>query len=99
MGLLLGRPRQKGETMAVWFYAKKYGWGWSPATIQGWIVLAIYLAAVLIDVGVFVHRLQAGVALRSALIAFLLWIVGLAAALIAVCWMTGEPPRWRWGNN
>jgi len=23
----------------------------------------------------------------------------LCALLIGVCWLKGEPPRWRWGNN
>ncbi len=28
-----------------WFKAKNYGWGWYPATWQGWLILAgfIYL--------------------------------------------------------
>jgi hypothetical protein len=32
------------------------------------------------------------------MIGFLVWIGILSAALIAVCWMTGERPRWRWGD-
>jgi uncharacterized membrane protein len=23
----------------------------------------------------------------------------LTAVLIAICWLKGEPPRWRWGND
>jgi hypothetical protein len=23
----------------------------------------------------------------------------LTAAFIAICWLKGEPPRWRWGNG
>jgi hypothetical protein len=34
---------------------------------------------------------------RSALY-FSLFIVGMIAAIIAVCLAKGEPPRWRWGG-
>jgi hypothetical protein len=28
-----------------------------------------------------------------------LYVAVLCALLIGVCWLKGEPPRWRWGNN
>jgi hypothetical protein len=30
---------------------------------------------------------------------FLISVFGLSGVLIAVCWWTGEPPRWRWGDD
>ena len=27
----------------LWFKAKKYGYGWYPATWQGWLVILVYL--------------------------------------------------------
>jgi len=30
---------------------------------------------------------------------YLFYIAVLCALLIGVCWLKGEPPRWRWGNN
>ena len=27
------------------------------------------------------------------------FVVVLAVLLIGVCWLTGEPPRWRWGDD
>ena len=82
----------------LWFHAKRYGWGWTPATIEGWLVLAAFLAAVAMSTAIYIHRVRTGTDIRSATILFLLWIAVLAGALIAVCWMTGEPPRWRWGD-
>jgi hypothetical protein len=75
-----------------WFPAKRYGWGWGPpSTWQGWVVLAGYLALLL------------------ALIVFVpadrypnwcsLGLGTLVATLIAICWWTGEPPKWRWGGD
>jgi hypothetical protein len=74
-----------------WFRAKRYGWGWGlPATWQGWVVSAAWLAAVVAD-GVWV-------APRS-LPLFYVVLAALCAILIAVCYAKGEPPRWRWGDR
>jgi uncharacterized membrane protein YhaH (DUF805 family) len=75
----------------VWFRAKRYGWGWSwPCAWQGWVVLAVWLA------------LLYGAALLLVPNHVILWIISLTvlcAALIVVCLMKGEKPRWRWGEN
>jgi hypothetical protein len=31
--------------------------------------------------------------------AFLGLLLAMTALLIAVCWLKGEPPRWRWGED
>jgi hypothetical protein len=82
----------------LWFRTKRYGWGWTPASVEGWLVLAVFYVGVVIDIAVFVHRLHAEIDHRSALSGFLVGIGILAAALIGVCFVTGERPRWRWGD-
>jgi hypothetical protein len=82
----------------LWFHARKYGWGWTPATIEGWLVVAAFLIAVIINTVVFVHRTRTGTDIRSATITFLLWLAILTGILVTIGWMTGERPRWRWGN-
>ena len=75
-----------------WFKAKTYGWGWGPAlTWQGWAVYAGYVA------------LAAAWALRFPPVlhelAFFSGLAGLTAVLVAVCWLKGEKPAWRWGRS
>jgi hypothetical protein len=82
----------------LWFRAKSYGWGWTPASIEGWLVLGLFFAGIAIDVAVFTRRLHSGVGVKAATIAFLVWVAVLSAALIAVGWMTGERRRWHWGD-
>ena len=33
------------------------------------------------------------------LAAFLAYIMALSALLVVICWLKGEPPRWRWGDD
>jgi len=30
---------------------------------------------------------------------YLVYIAVLVVLLLGVCWLKGEPPRWRWGND
>jgi len=74
-----------------WFPAKRYGWGWGwPATWQGWVVLAVFF--VLFAAGVLMFPPKANLA------GFLVYVFALAALLFVICWLKGEPPRWRWGK-
>ena len=74
-----------------WSRAKRYGWGWGwPAAWQGWMVLSAFFALLGADAIVFPPG--------TSLAAFLDYVGVLSALLIAICWLKGEPPRWRWGK-
>jgi len=75
-----------------WFRAKRYGWGWGlPLTWQGWMVLALYIG--LIIAGSFIFPPDENSFL------FILWTVLFSILFIALCWIKGEPTRWRWGED
>jgi hypothetical protein len=82
----------------LWFKARRYGWGWTPASIEGWMVLAVFLVLVVGGVAIYVRALRGGVPIGRAMPLFLLWIAILSGGLIAIGYATGEPPRWRWGK-
>jgi hypothetical protein len=84
----------------LWFRARRYGWGWTPCSVEGWVV-TIATAVLLIagDLAIVLlaipkrppQPLQAvGCALA--------WNAVIAGAAIAISWATGERPRWRWGG-
>ncbi|MBL9148878.1 MAG: hypothetical protein JNM94_09320 [Phycisphaerae bacterium] len=81
-----------GSAKRYWFAAKRYGWGWGlPCAWQGWVVLLGYVAL-----------LVAGVPFVSTgvdVILYLTYVLVLSAILVAICWKTGEPARWRWGDG
>jgi hypothetical protein len=35
----------------------------------------------------------------SGSVLFGIYLVALSVAFVAICWFTGEPPRWRWGER
>ena len=71
------------------FPAKRSGWGWGPPNAwQGWVVFVAF----------FVMLIGGAVVLLPGqrIAAFLEWSVLLAAVLVAICVIKGEPPSWRW---
>lgn len=80
----------------LWFRARTHGWGWSPASLEGWVVVAAFLVLVAAGTAVFLYRLRAGSDAGIAGALFVLWIAALGSALTAIAWTTGEPPHWRW---
>ncbi|HEY4082172.1 MAG TPA: hypothetical protein VGM81_15890 [Burkholderiaceae bacterium] len=76
------------EVSNYWFPAKRYGWGWGlPRRWQGWVVLIVYFALVGAATFSLPQQLQ-----------FMISVAVLTILLVAVCWLKGEPPRWRWGD-
>jgi hypothetical protein len=82
-----------------WFRVKKYGWGWTPASVEGWLVLAAFVAAVALDGVVLRFRTDHGLPVFRAMVSFYLCLAVLVVALIVICWKTGEPPRWPRGDE
>lgn len=79
-----------------WFVAKRYGWGWTPASKEGWAVLLGYIVLVLymstkVDSS---SNSESETLIRTAP-----GFIILTAILIFICYKTGETPSWRWGNK
>jgi hypothetical protein len=81
----------------LWFKARSFGWGWTPCSIEGWLVTIAGLA-VLVG-GDLAAVAWINVALDHAGIGFAAvigWNALIVALLIWICWKTGERPSWRW---
>jgi len=79
-----------------WFRAKWYGWGWTPATWEGWLVILVYLAFVFFTA---VSRMSAD---ETAPVGghFLRFGGKIALAtiiLLVIIVRKGEKPGWHWG--
>jgi len=58
----------------LWFRARGYGWGWTPVTLEGWIVVLAFLVAVAAITVMFVYQIRHGGAQGSATLRFLLGV-------------------------
>ena len=80
------------EHHELWFRAKRYGWGWTPSTWQGWLVIGANLALVAPGLAMVARQMLA-------LPAYLAYVAVLTLVLLAFCWFKGEKPHWRWGGK
>lgn len=78
----------------LWFKAKRFGWGWTPATWEGWLVLVLYLVGI---APVFIFNNTQPESFFEVLRLFPQVLV-ITVFLIIICYVTGEKPRWRWGK-
>ena len=62
-----------------------------PSSWQGWVVLASFAALAAAGFFMFPANERPG--------ALFAYFAVLTAVLIAICWLKGEPPRWRWGKD
>ena len=80
------------DEQTYWFPAKRYGWGWGlPTAWQGWVVMAVFALLLLVGAAVLLPGSGAG--------AFVAYSALLSVILVVICWLKGEPPRWRWGDK
>ena len=81
--------------MKYWFKRKRYGYGWTPSTWQGWLVCVVYLVLVVLG-ALFLGRGGDEPASEDLLVFFTTLIVA-TATLIVVTYYKGPKPKWRWG--
>ena len=80
----------------VWFKAKKYGWGWYPATWQGWLVTLLYVVYVAYRANTLTVMFDTS---TSFAFRYIFELILPTIILLVVCLLTGEKPKWRWGDK
>ena len=83
----------------LWFKAKRYGYGWYPATWEGWAVTIGFVALALLPSFILSSTSAEQMADARILLVFLPYILLITTALLLICYKTGEKPRWRWGGK
>ena len=80
----------------LWFKRRRYGWGWTPVSWQGFITIGLFLAVVLTAA----FQLPADVdPTPGQLFIFFGILIVSVAGLAAVGFVKGPAPRWRWGKK
>ena len=81
----------KAPEVRYWFPAKRRGWGWGPPAVwQGWAVLIVFYT--LVAAGAVVLLPSQGP------LVFVAYCALLVVALVGICYVKGERPRWRSGR-
>lgn len=83
----------KDNPEGYWFKRKVYGWGWAPATKEGWLVTAVFVVAVVW----LALRLDANTTDAEAMKELILPLIGLLVIFISIAYKKGEKPKWMWG--
>ena len=99
------------DSKKLWFKARRYGWGWTPCSIEGWLVTVatavlllggdVAIPMIAADPGEIRWRfgvLQHAPARLGIIAPLLAWNGLIVGAALWICWKTGERPRWRWRN-
>ena len=81
----------------LWFKAKRYGWGWTPCTWQGWLVVGVFVALITADAYRF--DFSSTETSPAQLYPWFADTFVLVCVLIVISYYTGEKLRWRWGGK
>jgi len=79
-----------------WFKAKSYGYGWTPASPEGWWVLLLYICS---NITVFFAIDANSYSISDTLIAFAPVFLAQTFLLYVICVWKGEKPKWRWSGK
>jgi hypothetical protein len=74
----------------LWFKNKTYGFGWTPASWEGWLLLAIYVFFIIGSV----EKLA-----RKGAFGNIVWIAFVTVLFLWITGEHGERPKWSWGSK
>jgi len=76
-----------------WFKRKVFGWGWTPATREGWLVTLVFIAAVLS----LAFRVDENATPKEVVTDLLIPLAVLLILLFVIAYRKGEKPKWMFG--
>lgn len=104
---VLSEDLKKLQDKKLWFKRKSYGWGWTPASRQGRLILAVYVCLLVLRTVFYRAMAQEDYQLRAwtelepyawgNLLVFMTPVIVLSALLLFICYKTGELPKRQWG--
>lgn len=87
----------KNNPEGYWFKRKIWGWGWTPATWQGWLATLLYVALVTFLIITREEAIPGNPDSGSNFLVFGLPLIVLTGLFIFILYKKGEKPRWQWG--
>lgn len=84
----------KDNPKRYWFKRKLFGWGWTPATWEGWLITLIVLGLIIVNA---IRADYNATSEKDVVLSVIPQTFILILLLIAVCYVKGEKPKWQWG--
>jgi hypothetical protein len=83
----------KDNPKGYWFKRKLYGWGWTPATWQGWLLTLVFIGIVLL----LTLTIDESSSEQEVLSNLIIPIALLTLIFLKINYLKGEKPKWMWG--
>ncbi len=84
------------QSKKLWFKRKRYGWGWTPVTWQGWLSVIVFVVLIAWNAS---RANDASFSNGDALLSIVPQTFFLLLALLGLTYWKGEKPRWSWGKS
>ncbi len=85
----------KSNKQHYWFKRRRYGYGWTPVTWQGWTVMVLFLAVVIVNAIIITINPYS----NELLWLYLNVLIVAVVSLLIIAYTKGPTPRWRWGKK
>jgi len=80
-----------------WFKNKRFGWGWHPITLEGFLLTMAFSALYVLGIGLYVKVLIISEnKFLIATIILILYLILITKLIIFICTKKGGKPRWNW---
>jgi hypothetical protein len=83
-------------TKKLWFRAKRYGWGWAPCSLEGWLCIVAYTIFLVWN---FLRLDKVSHSNSDTLRPFVIQMLLATVILIVIAYYKGEKPGWRWRDK
>lgn len=81
-----------------WFKRRRYGYGWTPVTSEGWSIVIVFLLVIIASAQLLLPPRSEGIYTVQLAIFFLI-LLSVLFFTIGISMAKGPVPKWRWGKT
>lgn len=81
-----------------WFKRRRFGYGWTPVTWQGWLLMIVFLAVAIVSAIIIFPGKSQRPTTNETLLFLAITVVDLAVFL-KITLAKSPAPKWRWGKH
>jgi len=89
----------KDNPKRLWFKRRLYGWGWAPASWQGWTIILAFIIILLLNGFYFASKVPLNTEPTPFDLGLFFGVIIISIVLLFwICYKKGEKPKWSWGR-